>query len=128
MCETAIGAVEELTRLLAHPVRRDAVAHLAANPSGATLGELADAVAEAGGGANRTSLNATLTLHHVHLPKLEAAGLVRYDAGRKRIDPTVDEREGRRVWRTVTAVDGVLTLVERDAVTASATEDRLPVG
>lgn len=39
-------------------------------------------------GSGETATGIETTLHHVHLPKLEAAGLVEYDIERHLVEPT----------------------------------------
>lgn len=124
MCETPMGREEEpgwndeldgLVQVLAHPVRRAVLRRFATNPAGVTLEGLARVVAEErAGSVDEAALRELrLTLHHSHLPKLEAAGLLTYDPECGRVDPNADE--GSHLWRAVTAMDGVVTLAANDA-------------
>lgn len=116
MCETPMaGELDDLVRVLAHPVRRTVLRRIAANPGGTTLTGLAAAVADPG-----EVDECELALHHVHLPKLEAAGLLTYDPECGCVDPSVDVTDGSPAWQAVTAIDGVVALVESDARRAAA--------
>jgi hypothetical protein len=61
--------------LLANERRRALAAHLLAVPRVVTVEELADVLADADTDATRVASK----LHHVHLPKLEAAGVIEWD-------------------------------------------------
>lgn len=78
----------EIFSVLAHEYRRSAVSYLARRDATVSVGELVDAVADeldARGGDDRARL--AIALHHVHLPKMDAAGVVSYDHERDAIDP-----------------------------------------
>lgn len=83
--------IDELHAVLADPRRRRVLDVLATRES-PSLDDLARAVAERE--ANGRSVGADdpanvdrvrLTLHHCHLPRLAAAGIVYYDAERRRV-------------------------------------------
>ncbi|WP_135820038.1 DUF7344 domain-containing protein [Halostella litorea] len=75
-----------LLRALSHRDRRRALRELRERGRPLALGELAAAVAahEAGTSAPSTDRvrRVEIALHHVHVPKLRAVGLVTYDADR----------------------------------------------
>ena len=74
---TSIAEPDDLFDTLANADRRFVLAHLSQRETGPTLGSLAAALA-----AKSDELpdkEARIALHHVHLPKLEAAGLLEYD-------------------------------------------------
>lgn len=83
--------IDELHAVLAEPRRRHAIDVLATHQS-LSLDDLATAVAEreANGqsAAAEDSANVDrvrVALHHSHLPRLAAAGIVSYDAERRRV-------------------------------------------
>ncbi|OTF01707.1 helix-turn-helix domain-containing protein [Halorubrum sp. SD683] len=120
MCETPMdGELDGLVRVLAHPVRRTVLRQLAANPEGATIERLAETVGDPDGDADGVAAR-ELTLHHVHLPKLEAAGLLTYDPDCGRVDPSVGVTGGSAAWQAVTAIDSVVALVESESRRAVA--------
>lgn len=82
--------LDSLFGVLADRRRRRLLAYLAGTDDGvATVSELADHVAADDADPERV----TVSLHHAHLPRLEDAGIVEYDARsetvRYRGDPTV---------------------------------------
>ena len=66
--------------VLADSNRRDILSYFTTGPDQADLQDLVDYV----GTANENRHTAT-TLHHLHLPKLAEAGLIRYDHERKMV-------------------------------------------
>jgi len=87
---------ERLFELLSADRRRQVLAYLFESGRAATLDELTTAVAAAEGESPPTELSAATTrkvgiaLHHVHLPKLDDAGLVDYEPDDKVTMLTVD--------------------------------------
>lgn len=79
----------ELVDLLAHPTRRDIVQALHDHDRPMSLEDLAAAV---GGHRNPEQVpsddSTQVSLHHVHLPRLDDAGLIDYETDRRRIVPT----------------------------------------
>ncbi|WP_232702358.1 DUF7344 domain-containing protein [Halobacterium wangiae] len=75
--------IDELHRLLASARRRTVVSYLAAHPRGAVpFDELLAIAVESEyptTGPRTHRVRVTTDLHHVHLPKLDAAGVVTYD-------------------------------------------------
>ena len=89
--------LEEFGRhaLLAHPVRRTLLEVLQVKSSPVTLDELADMTAP---DVAPTATEVALACHHVHLPKLEAFGVLAYDASSQvvinhDVDDLVSSRE-----------------------------------
>lgn len=64
--------------VLAHRHRRVVLSHLADSNGTATFDQLASAIT-ADPGADESPDVVRLQLHHVHLPKLQQAGLIDYD-------------------------------------------------
>jgi len=99
----------ERHRLLAIPRRRTVVSFLASRPDGEIpLDDLVAVVAEcerpsSGPGTHRERV--TTDLHHVHLPKLEGAGVLFYDLD----DLTVEYHGSERL-------ESLLAATEDDAV------------
>jgi hypothetical protein len=74
---TSTAETDDLLDTLANADRRFVLAHLSQRETETSLGPLGAALA-----ANSDDLShedARIALHHVHLPKLEAAGLLEYD-------------------------------------------------
>jgi len=74
---TSTTGTDDLFDILANANRRFVLAHLSQRETPPSLGPLAAALA-----ADSDDLShedARIALHHVHLPKLEEAGLVEYD-------------------------------------------------
>ena len=71
--------------------RRHALAVIADETGPLALDELATAVAERESGVDPaepgTVSNVAVTLHHIHLPKMDDLGVVDYDSPTKRITP-----------------------------------------
>lgn len=72
------------------PLCRRVVVHLQRNDGSASLEDLADALADRGlvrkeRSEPRSIRDVMVRLHHVHLPRLEAAGLLDYDPDRRSI-------------------------------------------
>jgi allophanate hydrolase subunit 2 len=91
---TDVPGVDELDvgegqHLLSNPVRRAVLAVLAQDASTMTLTDLAAEIAAAGtdatGDVDRQTL--AVCLHHNHLPRLAAAGLLEYDSKEKSVRP-----------------------------------------
>ncbi|MFW5939448.1 MAG: DUF7344 domain-containing protein [Halolamina sp.] len=129
MSETPItpeDELDELVRVLANPVRRAVLRHFTANPTGSTLEGLAEVAISAEVAIEiepRDELDALMVaLHHVHLPKLEAVGLLTYDPECNRADPEIQGPEAEHVWRAITAMESVVTLVGNDPRTADPTQ------
>lgn len=81
--ETTVST-DEAIELLMCERRRAVLTHLRDRGEGVvSLGDLATAVAGECSEAPRSDVE--VQLHHVDLPKLEAAGLVHYDAGTNRV-------------------------------------------
>ena len=72
-------------RLLASDERRAVIAVLADEEEPVDLSDLAAAVAARADGVSGER-EAKATLHHCHLPKLEAAAVVDYDADTRRVE------------------------------------------
>lgn len=117
---TSPETVDELVRVPANPVRRAVLRHFAASPSETTLAELAGIVVDAEADSETALRDLRIALHHQHLPKLEAAGLLTYDPDHGRVTPTVYEQACSRRWQTVSAIDSVISLAESDASSADA--------
>lgn len=81
---------DRLRSLLADPVRRAVVRHFVEHSTGESFDGLARAtMADIGASGTADARALRLALHHVHLPKLAAAGVLTYDAGEGRIDPNL---------------------------------------
>ena len=81
-------STESALRLLADPKRRQVLRQLADTPDGTTVDVLADELRAGpeepdGDGSNRPSI----VLRHVHLPKLQEADVLEYDADRGTVRP-----------------------------------------
>lgn len=76
--EPAEPSVDELFDALGDGRRRRTLRLLASDGSTRSVRELADELADAAPGVDRL----VTSLHHCHLPKLAAAGLVEFDADR----------------------------------------------
>lgn len=74
---SATAETDELFAVLSNANRRFVLAHLAQRGTPPTLDPLAAALAEWSDDLSHE--DARIALHHVHLPKLEDAGLVEYD-------------------------------------------------
>lgn len=89
---------ERLRAALAHRDRRAVLRALADRPDSVHVTDLARDVVErsAAGGAvpDREAVDVCLQLPHVHLPKLDDAGLVSFDAGAKVVRPSPAGRSG----------------------------------
>ena len=74
--------------------RRIVLAVLAGEQRGLTVNDLTKAIAKQNHHVRVTEMSAErlpelqLSLHHVHLPKIEAAGLIDYDQERGLVEPT----------------------------------------
>lgn len=79
------GSASRLLRVLANERRRFLLATLRGSEDGvASLSELTRAIArgdaeEEGAPVERSPEEVAVSLHHAHLPKLEASGLIEYD-------------------------------------------------
>lgn len=88
------AAFDRVLELCADPHRRIVLAVLASQRRSLTLQDLTKAVVEHShrrtpeevGGEVLERIH--LSLHHHHVPKLAAGGLVEYDATRRRVEPT----------------------------------------
>ncbi len=81
---------ETAFELLSSALRRDVLAVLRDRRSPIGLDEIAEAVREEAASASETPSDPEKTrvaLHHVHLPKLDDAGVVSYDPGTKTVTP-----------------------------------------
>ena len=77
-----------LFELLRDYRRRTAMAYLLARPNPVSLDELAVAIASTGDEPSEQRLaRLSIDLHHVHLPKLADAGVVRYDPRSEVVEP-----------------------------------------
>lgn len=84
---TGKQSTEELLEILAEPRRRFVLSYLARNGS-ASLYELSARLAEVEDeSADDCPDSLTTQLYHVHLPKLEEAGLVDYDPVNHSVEP-----------------------------------------
>jgi len=75
--ETSTAGTDDLLDTLANADRRFVLAHLSQWETEPSLGSLAAALAADSDDFSHE--DARIALHHVHLPKLEAAGLLEYD-------------------------------------------------
>ena len=85
--DTRTFSTETLFQSLAHPRRRTILHHLVENgDETVALDELTETIATDGGTATIShesdDTRTRVELHHVHLPKLAAAGIIEYDADR----------------------------------------------
>lgn len=78
----------ERHELLSSRRRRVVLDVLADRPDGVDLADLATLVAGRGGTDDDDRVR--LTLHHAHLPKLDAHGVVEYDRESNRVEPVED--------------------------------------
>lgn len=77
---TDLVPIDELFELLKSPRRRELCHYLEHTVGDVTLGEAAEHLALIEGDPSRERYERVLvSLHHVHLPKLVNAGVVRYD-------------------------------------------------
>ena len=67
----------------------------------ATVRELADELATRDGGADGASDEIHLSLHHVHVPKLVDANLLRYDEGDRTVSLTEYARDVKATLRGI---------------------------
>lgn len=88
---TDAAALDTIYSLLSDRRRRSVVAVLSDRNSPIELRELATAVTETASDPDDGPPNATrevvTTLHHVHLPKLDAAGVIDYDSETNTVVP-----------------------------------------
>lgn len=90
--------VDSLAKLLEHPHRRAALAHLAGRRAPVGLHALARQLLESvgtsrGEGSVVDVESVAIALHHNHLPRLADSGLVEYDVERRTVSvPRVDDR------------------------------------
>ncbi len=87
--ETSVPTQNERYRLISSETRRIILGVLANSESPLTLRELAELVAEREAGGNSVNDGvdrAVIELHHNHLPRIEEAGLIRYDAESNHVD------------------------------------------
>lgn len=92
------SATDAVIDALSHRHRRTVLRTVAGNGQGATsVATLTDAVADVAASDRRSDgehrQRIRIALHHRHLPKMDDAGLVRYDAEAGRVQPTLDESE-----------------------------------
>ena len=79
---------DELFALLADGHRRVVLRYLLDTGEEVSLEDLSAEFANGGGGhADRPPGQLSTVLHHAHLPKLAAAGLVRYDPASRTVEP-----------------------------------------
>jgi hypothetical protein len=79
---------DALSRLLRDPRRRTTLAYLLARREAVTLEELSAQVAGQGGTPSEQRVaRVSIDLHHVHLPTLADAGIVRYDPESEVVEP-----------------------------------------
>ena len=93
--------LDEVFDALAHRHRRDALRVFRSNEGTVTEADLAGEVATRADADGRSSTGrerVAAALHHVHVPKLAATGLVTVDGG------TVRLSAGDEVWRLVMAL------------------------
>lgn len=81
---------EEVLTVLASETRRVALRELRDDPT-RTLEDLAATVADDGAVSYDSAERIGHRLHHCHLPKLDSAGLCRYDPDELRIEAVDDE-------------------------------------
>lgn len=96
--ESKAVATDAVVDALSHRHRRTVLRAVVQNERGATsVATLTDAVADVASsdtlsdGEHRQRI--LIALHHRHLPKMDDAGLVRYDTEAGRVQPTLDESE-----------------------------------
>lgn len=95
----------DLLRLFADEDRRRVVSHLAETADGsATVADLAVALETDPPASGASPQEMAVALHHRHLPKLDAAGVVAYDAD----EEVVHYRASDRVERLLRFVDDEL--------------------
>lgn len=83
--ESALPSVSERCELLASARRRAVLRYLAGRPGDlVSVADLADRLASGEPTASRREV--ATSLHHVHLPKLADAGVIRYDPERWRVE------------------------------------------
>ena len=75
---------DKLLSLLAEECRREIVRHLSRNSTSAVsldelVSEISNTVADSGEGDSPTADTLRIELHHKHLPKLDAMGILDYD-------------------------------------------------
>jgi len=112
-------SVDEIFTLLSDQRRRTTFTVLADCDGALSVTELANEILarEPGSTVDRSEdelSSVSLSLAHIHLPKLEAMGLVEYDAERNLVEPTATFDRVKPFVSTVAAADSVeeLTAVE----------------
>ncbi|WP_135363947.1 DUF7344 domain-containing protein [Halosimplex halophilum] len=118
------GNTSRLFGALADRDRRIVLYYLREHES-ASVGTLADLVtgwAEAGPGPDRPVAreDVRVALHHVHLPALDAAGLVEYDSDEGRVTLVPLSAGGEAAVDAALAADTTEAGVDLDALLASA--------
>jgi len=91
--DTVERSVRERFELLEPERRRLALAVLEKRSSRLDLADLAADVAERERGSDATVREVRIDLHHAHLPKLAAAGVVDYDPATHTVAPTAGDSE-----------------------------------
>lgn len=106
--ERRIDLLDVLT-VLAHPRRLRVLAVLEAAPAPLSLGELGRRVARAEtDGESADDAEVRISLAHVHLPKLDDAGIVRYDRDDRTVAAGPRAGQVRELQGCLTAaLDGV---------------------
>lgn len=92
--DTMVGETD-YHRALAHPVRREVMAHLEQRDGGrTTINQLSTHLASKDANGDREQME--IRLHHSHLPKLEALGVLDYEfrTGTIRFEDPPVELEG----------------------------------
>ncbi|WP_136715314.1 DUF7344 domain-containing protein [Halorientalis salina] len=104
--------------LLTHPHRRAVLYYLTRESDVVDVATLATTIADWEGDRTETSRAGDIeaiktTLHHTHLPKLEAAGIVSTDSNRNTVE--LEETEGPDLFLDYTApIDGCGGIVADD--------------
>jgi DNA-binding transcriptional ArsR family regulator len=86
-------SLDRLFRILAHSSRRHAIVCLQDRSESVTITELAAEIhareqPSAGSEEELDKDHVVTALHHTHIPKLEEAGLIRFDPAQKTVVPT----------------------------------------
>ncbi|MFA9501151.1 hypothetical protein ACERIM_00035 [Natrinema sp. H-ect1] len=87
-------SVDELLKLISHQRRRAILDLLFTHDRPLTITDLRNEVVEKEQDAEITEIpservkQVQISLHHVHIPKLEEKGVVNYDSNRKIVEPT----------------------------------------
>ncbi|MFD1686554.1 DUF7344 domain-containing protein [Halobellus litoreus] len=86
MSEHRHGNDSAVLTALANERRRVVLRHLGRTSGPTSVSELAERVSESGPYKTVSRTRAAIELYHVHLPQLDVAGLIEYDADRRLIE------------------------------------------